>query len=950
MKFKGKEKTKPSILSSIRYFIRVLTNTGDRTVRSSDIRVGDILKLHKDQRVPIDGVLLHTADILGTVFVRTDQLDGETDWKVRESVRFTQRLIDDSFKNIFATTWNVMVEAPSDLIYDFSGNFYSDNGSYEPLRLNQAIWANMRIATGEVYVLTVYTGKETRMALNSKKPIDKFGKTDIEINSIFKTIFVIFVFVTLFLFFISGEMSTKGWFIYIVRTFAILSTLLPFMLKLNVDLAKLFYAHEINNDPHIEGTIVRNRQIPEELGRIEYLLSDKTGTLTRNEMIFKHLRTLGGNFSQDNFEILKQRLQLSSNAYENNFNDNHEHLLSDERFSKQKGHLNIRESVINDYIVKDTIISLILCNNVSPTFNNGERMLQASSPDEVSLVNFAEELGYFMESRRTNSIKIRNPDGRESSYEILENFAFSSERKRMGILLRNHETRKLIFYLKGADAVFENLISAGEWVFVKEQAENLSIEGLRTLVLTQKLITENEYKIWKDSMNRASQNLKNRVEAERKCIEELEKGMKLLGVTGVEDLLQEDIKSVILNIRDAGIKVWMLTGDKLETAKSIAISTGFKTGPQKFYEVNSLTASKISMELSHFDPYSSVLLISGQTLDIILQSPSLKENFLHQALKATSVVLCRCAPKQKAEVALILKEELKKVVCGIGDGGNDVGMIQCASIGIGIEGKEGLQASLASDFSVKKFKNILKLFLWHGRLSYLRSTTLANLVIHRGFILTTIQYLFMISFNFVSINIYNGYLNMFYGTLFTNIVVFSMIFDVDIPIHQAFNYPSLYKLLQEGGELSIKMLCIWMWKAIFQGAVIILLSLKFFENNYLEIITITFTALVLVEYLTIVTIVRTWHSMMVIGIFASFTIYIVCLIFLKDIFLLSTLELEDYLKIVFLVMCGWLPLHFVHLIQRICFPSQIDKIIREAKTQEKRKKYNLSLRSTQFNL
>lgn len=108
------------------------------------------------------------------------------------------------------------------------------------------------------------------------------------------------------------------------------------------------------------------------------------------------------------------------------------------------------------------------------------------------------------------------------------------------------------------------------------------------------------------------------------------------------------------------------------------------------------------------------MLVSGPSLSIILDDNFLKDTFLKKAVTASSVILCRCAPKQKAEMVLTLKKDLKKIICGIGDGGNDVGMIQCANVGIGIEGKEGLQASLASDFSVKKFKNILKLFLWHG--------------------------------------------------------------------------------------------------------------------------------------------------------------------------------------------------------------------------------------------
>ena len=201
-------------------------------------------------------------------------------------------------------------------------------------------------------------------------------------------------------------------------------------------------------------------------------------------------------------------------------------------------------------------------------------MLQASSPDEVSLVNFAESLGFFMEARRPGSLTIRMPNGQTETFEILENFAFSSETKRMGILLRNQQSGQLTFYLKGADSVIQELVSPEEQVFIQEQAESLSKEGLRTLVLTQKQLTEEAYRYWKAAMNRASQDLQNRLIEEKRCIESLERDMRLLGVTGVEDLLQEDIKSVILNLRDAGIKVWMLTGDKLETAKSIAISTG----------------------------------------------------------------------------------------------------------------------------------------------------------------------------------------------------------------------------------------------------------------------------------------------------------------------------------------------------------------------------------------
>jgi phospholipid-translocating ATPase len=411
--------------------------------------------------------------------------------------------------------------------------------------------------------------------------------------------------------------------------------------------------------------------------------------------------------------------------------------------------------------------------------------------------------------------------------------------------------------------------------------------------------------------------------------------MSILGVTGVEDLLQDDIKNVIATIRNAGIKVWMLTGDKLETAKCIAISTGFKSTTQRFFELTANTPAEIIERLDRFDPDFTLLVVPGDVLETILGHEGLRKLFISKALKAKSVVLCRCAPKQKAEIATLLKVECKRTVCGIGDGGNDVGMIQSASIGIGIEGKEGLQASLASDFSIRQFKHLVPLCLWHGRLSYVRTAVLANLVIHRGFIVTTIQYLFMVAFHFITLNMYNGYLNMFYGTVFTNFLVFSLVLDVDVPRHQVLNYPQLYRLI--GSELSVKVFCFWVFKAIFQGSIILFLALLLFEDPFLLITTITFTALVLTEYLTILLIVRTWHRLILLGLFVSLIAYLVCLLILPDVFLLSRITWEDVAKIFVLVIAGWLPFAIYYIMKRSCCPGTVDKIIMEAKMMEQRK-------------
>jgi magnesium-transporting ATPase (P-type) len=180
---------------------------------------------------------------------------------------------------------------------------------------------------------------------------------------------------------------------------------------------------------------------------------------------------------------------------------------------------------------------------------------------------------------------------------------------------------------------------------------------------------------------------------------------------------------------------------------------------------------------------------------------------------------------------------------------------------------------------------------------------------------------------------------MFYGTIFTNLVVMSVVFDQDVPKHQVFNYPQLYREIQEGGWLTTKTFLVWVAKAIFQGAAIILLSLFWFGDSLFHLGTISFTALVLVEYLTIALVVRTWHGAMVLGLLLSVVSYLFCLAFLKSLFGLVSLSLAEYLKVAALVAISWLPVLLGRLVQRCFFPSNVDKLLREVRTQERRRQF-----------
>lgn len=238
-------------------------------------------------------MLLYTTEKSGTVFIRTDQLDGETDWKLRKAVAITQQF-SPSTKLASKDKWNLVANPPNDQIYDFKGYFTTgiddESDQREPLSLENTMWANTVLATsGHVLALIVYTGKETRTEMNSKEARVKVGKFDLEVNRLSKFLFLFMVGMAFGIVALNGFRG--DWLINFFRFVLLLSAIIPISLRVNLDMAKVFYCYTIYKDEEIPNTIPRNSTIPEELGRIQFLLTDKTGTLTQNDMIFKKLST-----------------------------------------------------------------------------------------------------------------------------------------------------------------------------------------------------------------------------------------------------------------------------------------------------------------------------------------------------------------------------------------------------------------------------------------------------------------------------------------------------------------------------------------------------------------------------------------------------------------------------------------------------------------------------------
>jgi phospholipid-translocating ATPase len=322
--------------------------------------------------------------------------------------------------------------------------------------------------------------------------------------------------------------------------------------------------------------------------------------------------------------------------------------------------------------------------------------------------------------------------------------------------------------------------------------------------------------------------------------------MTLLGVTGVEDKLEDAVAETLEALEAANIRVWMLTGDKAETAICVALSARLFCRDNEYVVLS--TYDKVLEFLAAHSPVVPPLVIDGTAMQQAFESNG--ETLVETLLKAPAIAVCRCSPSQKEDVVRKVRQFSSVVTCAVGDGGNDVAMIQAASVGIGIVGKEGKQASLAADCSINMFAHLQRLLLWHGTNCYKHSSRLGQFVMHRGVIMATTQAVFSLLYNFVPAPLYNDWLMMNFATFFTNFSVLSLCFDQFIEPTIVMKFPELYRTCQKGRCLSAKTFIGWTILAIYQGAVIVFMTVVLFpvtemENRHFQ--SVAFTSLVLTE-------------------------------------------------------------------------------------------------------
>lgn len=919
-----------------------LTKKGRVPVSSSDIQVSDVVIVEKDQRVPADMVLLRTTEKNGACFVRTDQLDGETDWKLRIAVASCQALGSD--EDLFSVEASVFAEKPQKCIYNFVGTLSMLGGGgkerkEEPLGVENTLWANTILASGTALGLVIYTGTETRSVLNTSGVRSKVGLVDLEINRLTKILFVSMIALAIAMLALKGFSAL--WYVFLFRYVILFSYIIPISLRVNLDMGKVVYSWMIQRDSAIPDTVVRSSTIPEELGRIEFLLSDKTGTLTQNEMVFRKLHLGSVAFTQESMSELKLHLQFALSK--NNRPSIGKQLEGGGQLVECVKALALCHNVTpvvecsgdtagvqiggqNGVDVQDTEVVVFQKEMVTPPIRH--ITYQASSPDEVALVKWTESVGLALVERDLTSLCLETPDGQHLRYDILQIFPFTSETKRMGIIVRDTGSGQIIFYMKGADVVMASKVQYNDWV--EEECGNMAREGLRTLVVGKKVLTEDQYASFEICYKQAKLSVSDRASQVNAVLQSLEENMELLCLTGVEDQLQTDVRPTLELLRNAGIKVWMLTGDKMETATSIALSSRLIARTQNIYSFKQVSSrSEVHNELNSFRRKNDyALVISGDSLQLCLEHYEVE--FVDVACQCPAVICCRCSPTHKAQIVNLLQRHTKRPVCAIGDGGNDVSMIQAANVGIGILGKEGKQASLAADFSITHFSHVSRLLVWHGRNCYKRSAALSQFVIHRGLIISVMQALFSAVFYFAAVPLYEGILMVGYATIYTMAPVFSMVLDEDVSPDIALMYPELYRELMKGRALSLKTFFVWVLISIYQGGVIMLLGFLLFEALFVHVVAITFTALVLNELLMVALTIRTWHGLMVLAQLFSIIVYVLSLVVLNGYFDGAFLLTFGFVwKTLLITAASCIPLLLLKLSYRKCAPPSYAKLLKQ---------------------
>ncbi|XP_072941971.1 phospholipid-transporting ATPase VD [Epargyreus clarus] len=959
-------------------FCRVYKKSVERYVRVKwrDVRVGDIVHLSNNEAIPADMVLLHSSNPLGICYLDTCNLDGETNLKQRVVVPgFREKRLEFSPLKFRSS---VEVERPSTKIYRFTGTISHPNGGRVPLNSENLLLRECTLKnTDFVEGIVVYAGHETKAMLNNGGPRYKCSKLERKMN----TDVIWCVLVLLFLccagavgckiwleqyssltksapFILSTEKPAYEGLIIFWTYIIVLQVMIPVSLYVTIEMTKLLQVYHIHQDVEMYDPITNTRtecralNITEELGQINYLFSDKTGTLTENKMVFRRCTVGGVDYdhppgppaepSPDLPPIVTPITNVSPNRRML------QHLLdsNDAQHTQKVREFLLILAVCNTVVVSQPHVDDMQLSGSSagdkfpaekPSRSNGTlrsndkysrltesrsttpspppstasplrlrlpklpfgskddntsepststevqlARFEAESPDELALAEAALAYGYELRSRAPDDVEL-GVRGELTRMRVLRVQQFDSNRKCMSVAMRL-PGGQVVLYVKGADSTVLGALApmragspeSAAYERTRTLLSEYSRAGLRTLVMAKRTMSPALWEEWLAGHTRASEIGEGRERRVRESLARLESALALVGATGVEDRLQAGVPRTVRALLDAGLAVWVLTGDKPDTAVNIAYSAALFSPTDRLLYLMSRDKDHAESTIKNYleggaaeGRAGRALVVDGRTLTYILDRRSglvapflslarrcsavlccratplqkayivkvpppplqldrrsglvapflslarrcsavlccratplqkayivkvpppplqldrrsglvapflslarrcsavlccratplqkayivkvpppplqldrrsgLVAPFLSLARRCSAVLCCRATPLQKAYIVKAVKEELGVTTLAIGDGANDVSMIQTADVGVGLSGQEGRQAVMASDFALSSFKYLERLLLVHGHWCYDR---LARMILY--FFLKNATFVFLV--------------------------------------------------------------------------------------------------------------------------------------------------------------------------------------------------------------